>query len=157
MKFETAVRIIMELEGGYSFDSQDPGGETHYGISKRAYPNLDIKNLTPLEAQAIYRRDYWNQIHCDHLPRELRLAVFDGAVNQGILGTAKRLQRAARVVEDGVIGPRTLDRLYKMNRWLLMVNFMSERALGYAKLQHFPRYGRGWMRRLFDVALHSEF
>ena len=33
-------------EGGYVNNSRDPGGETNFGISKRAYPNVDIKNLT---------------------------------------------------------------------------------------------------------------
>ena len=40
-------------EGEYSNDPNDPGGETKWGISKRAYPNLDIKNLTRDGAKTI--------------------------------------------------------------------------------------------------------
>lgn len=44
--FTKAMQFISKWEGEYSNDPFDPGGETKYGISKRAYPNLDIKNLT---------------------------------------------------------------------------------------------------------------
>jgi len=43
MSFERAVTHVLLHEGGYSNDPNDPGGETQYGISKRAYPNEDIK------------------------------------------------------------------------------------------------------------------
>src|SRR5437870_3022167 len=33
------IFIIMGFEGGYVNDPLDPGGETNYGISKRAYPH----------------------------------------------------------------------------------------------------------------------
>ena len=44
--FDLAIPIVLENEGGYINDPNDPGGETKYGISKRSYPALDIKNLT---------------------------------------------------------------------------------------------------------------
>ena len=43
MKFTEAIGVILYHEGGYVNDKDDPGGETMMGISKRAYPNLDIK------------------------------------------------------------------------------------------------------------------
>ncbi len=59
--FEKAMTFIFKWEGGYVNDGNDPGGETNFGISKRAYPNLDIKNLTKDEAKQIYYRDYWEK------------------------------------------------------------------------------------------------
>lgn len=57
-KFDTD---ILEIEGyGYTNDPLDAGGETKYGISKRSYPNEDIKNMTPDRAIEIYTRDFWN-------------------------------------------------------------------------------------------------
>lgn len=44
MNFDLAFEIIIGHEGGYVNDPRDPGGETRYGISKRAYPNEDINN-----------------------------------------------------------------------------------------------------------------
>ena len=49
---------LIEREGGYVNDPDDPGGETKFGISKRAYPHLDIKNLTEEHAADIYYNDY---------------------------------------------------------------------------------------------------
>ena len=54
MEFSDAVKIVLKHEGGYVDDPVDPGGETKYGISKKAYPFLDIKNLTIKQASDIY-------------------------------------------------------------------------------------------------------
>ena len=58
-KFERAFSYVLQNEGVYVNDLDDIGGETKYGISKRSYPNLDIKNLTLEEAQKIYFCNYW--------------------------------------------------------------------------------------------------
>ena len=41
--FERAIDKTLAWEGGYVNDPKDPGGETKYGISKRAHPDVDIK------------------------------------------------------------------------------------------------------------------
>jgi lysozyme family protein len=81
--FDKAIEFVLKREGLYSNDSSDLGGETNFGISKKAYPNLDIKNLTIDDAKEIYRRDYWNDLNCDLLPEKLDIVVFDCGVNQG--------------------------------------------------------------------------
>lgn len=77
-----------KLNGGYSNHPLDMGGETKYGISKKAYPNVDIKNLTKPDAISIYHRDYWLLSGADTLPFSLAACVFDTAVNMGV-GRAK--------------------------------------------------------------------
>ena len=44
--FPLALQFALKWEGGdkYTNDPIDPGGETKYGISKRAYPDIDIKS-----------------------------------------------------------------------------------------------------------------
>ena len=79
--FDTAVTAVLSYEGGYVNDPNDPGGETNWGISKRAYPNLDIRNLTRDRAIQIYRRDYWDSLGCDQFPPAIVIALFDSAVN----------------------------------------------------------------------------
>ncbi|MBI5343968.1 MAG: hypothetical protein HZB83_01285, partial [Deltaproteobacteria bacterium] len=44
--FERAIAFVLRHEGGYANDPRDPGGETNFGISKRAYPMLNIKDLS---------------------------------------------------------------------------------------------------------------
>ena len=107
MNFDRAFEIIIGHEGGYVLDSRDPGGETKYGISKRAYPNEDIKNLTLNRAKELYRRDYWDAVEAESIPDSARLMVFDCAVNCGLTAARKLLQRAVGTKDDGIIGPMT--------------------------------------------------
>jgi len=106
--FERAIPIILKAEGGYVNNPNDPGGETNFGISKRSYPDVDIKNLTVDQASAIYRSDYWIAARCEDLPWPLSLVHFDCAVNQGVARAARLLQHSVGVTEDGVIGPQTI-------------------------------------------------
>ena len=55
--FEDALDLVLKHEGGYVNHPKDPGGETNYGISKRAYPDLDIRHITEEEVASIYRKD----------------------------------------------------------------------------------------------------
>ena len=56
--FDEIIEKVLEHEGKYSNDSDDLGGETNFGITKRFYPDIDIKNLTKEEAIDIYYKDY---------------------------------------------------------------------------------------------------
>ena len=46
MNFDDAFVKLIGFEGGYVNNPADPGGETKYGISRRAYPGEDIANMT---------------------------------------------------------------------------------------------------------------
>lgn len=78
------IEFVLKWEGGYKNDSSDPGGETNWGISKRAYPNLDIKALTREGAIYLYRKDYWEMIGADSMPPHLALVAMNAAVNCGV-------------------------------------------------------------------------
>ncbi len=57
-KFAVALEKVLAHENGYVNDPDDPGGETKFGISKRSYANLNIKDLTREQAAEIYYRDF---------------------------------------------------------------------------------------------------
>ena len=65
--FEKAVEFVLRMEGGYVNDPKDPGGETNFGIAKKSYPGVDIKNLTEEQAEEIYKRDYWEKYNIGEL------------------------------------------------------------------------------------------
>ena len=44
--FDEIIEQVLHHEGGYVNDPKDLGGETNFGITKRFYPDVDIKNLT---------------------------------------------------------------------------------------------------------------
>lgn len=130
MSFDRAIEFILREEGGYVNNPADPGGETKYGISKRAYPNEDIAGLTVEKAKAIYRRDYWSPLGLDSVKYGPALVLLDCAVNQGV-------KRAMQIKEKVATSSQPF-----------VIAFQSERALHYASLSTFPTFGRGWMRRL---------
>ena len=127
--FDDAFRFILRHEGGYSNYPEDPGGETKFGISKRAYPNLDISSLKLHEAKEIYRRDYWNASGADELPFPLNVAHFDTAVNCGI-AKANQFRAVCQGRADFYL---TLRREF------------------YRGLSSFGTFGTGWMRRVDEL------
>jgi lysozyme family protein len=155
MSFELAFEHVIGHEGGYVNDPRDPGGETKFGISKRAYPNEDIKNLTKERAFELYRADYWSRIRGDELPHGIAVCLFDYAVNSGITQAVKTLQRALGVTVDGDFGPATLAALKARTARSLIVDFQAERLLFLTRLDTFQTYGRGWTRRVISTALEA--
>ena len=144
MTFEEAVVHILRHEGGHVNDPKDPGGETKFGISKRAHPSINIASLTVDEAKAIYRRDYWDRINADALPPAMRLLVFDAAVNQGVSAALAMLQSAK--------GPLAIGQVPEKD---LLIRYAKARLTRYRATKNFTLYGSGWLGRLMDVTIES--
>jgi len=157
--FYRCVEKILDNEGGYSNNPNDPGGETNFGISKRSYPNLDIRNLTREKAREIYLNDFYKHFKLDYLKNhELTLQVFDMVVNSGDRGI-KILQKLIAAVPDGIIGLRTLE---KLNREILsgrdlVTAYKLGRIEYYTKLAQNKKAYRsfflGWVVRVFKTKL----
>jgi len=89
--FEMAVNFTLQWEtggdmvkGGYHCDPNDPGGATKWGISKRAHPELDIKNLSLDEAKQIYFNEYWGATPACKLFYPSAVTIFDTSVLCGV-------------------------------------------------------------------------
>lgn len=155
--WDIAIAFVLEQEGGYTMDPNDPGGETNFGISKKAYPDLDIKNLTVGQAQAIYKSDYWTPCRCANLPFAYAVAVFDMAVNQGIGTAIKVLQETFGVVADGVFGPETLAAVTAANGDTRKFKlYLARRLTVYSRLmaanQSLLVFARNWSFRVISLA-----
>jgi lysozyme family protein len=150
MNFDVCIDRVLAHEGGYVNDSRDPGGETRFGISKRAYPSLDIKRLTREAAAEIYRRDYWRMVRGDDLPLPVAFQVFDAAVNHGNDRAIRWLQDSAGVTADGKFGPVTLAAIRSTPPAEIVLRFNARRAAFYVGLSTFDRFGAGWIRRIAD-------
>lgn len=124
-KFERALQAAFRFEGGFSNDPDDRGGATNMGITagtlSRAKINgwvskdATIETLTREQAEVIYQKGYWEPIHGDKLPSPVAEVVFDCAINHGVGGAGRLLQRAINSMNlttpltvDGIIGPKTL-------------------------------------------------
>ena len=108
--FTVRIETGDDADGGYNDLPSDPGGATKWGISQRAYPQLDIASLTREQALELYR-ERWVQAQCDQLPDAVAIAHFDCAFNSGINRAAKILQRTVGATIDGRLGPRTFESL----------------------------------------------
>ena len=145
------IDFILEHEGGYVNDPDDPGGETNFGISKRSYPNLDIKNLTKKQAAEIYERDFYNKVRGDDLPLWLALLVTDFAVNAGIGTAVKRLQRVVGETDDGILGKKTIAACANKPPFILRQTYTEKRLKYYTNLvaqePSMAKFIKGWHRR----------
>lgn len=131
--FEEAFAKVMAAEG-INGDAFDKGGKHKYGISQRAYPDLNLDTLTKEDAKKIYKRDYWDKIKADELPANLRGTAFDAAVNQGVGFATQALAKAGGNPED-------FNQL-RADRYNSIV----------AKDPSQNRYIKGWMNRLNTYA-----
>lgn len=147
ISFDKAFTRLIDHEAGYINDPADPGGETKYGISKRSYPHLDIKNLTLGEARSIYYKDYWMAIGVD-APDSIRFQVFDFGVNSGIGTAIRRLQTALNVADDGDFGERSRNALMHMSESDVLMRYIAERLDFMTRLKNWPDHGKGWSRRI---------
>lgn len=146
--FNTFIERVLGHEAGYINDPADPGGETKWGISKRSYPHLNIKELTREQAIEIYRTDFWEKINADVLSDALDFQALDSAVNSGLVQTVRFLQRAIGVADDGVAGPVTRSALCKADQNDLLLRFLAERLDFMTRLKNWPDHGKGWARRI---------
>jgi len=126
--------LLFEVEGGYVNHPDDPGGETNFGISKRSYPNEDIRNMTRERATVLYDRDYWSRIPAD-APGGVRWFAFDCAVHHG----------ASRALAWLAPDDMTLARFATLER------MTATRLTFMAGLTTWPSFGRGWARRVARV------
>lgn len=153
--FENCLNEILRHEGGYVNDKRDPGGETNMGISKRSYPNEDIRGMTLARAAMIYRRDYWDRVKGDQLPDGIDLVTFDPAVNSGVSRGAKWLQAALgfpRSGQDGKIGPKTVGKAQTTADGVAVIKRACAARMGFLRgLRTWSAFGRGWTRRVASV------
>jgi lysozyme family protein len=135
MIFDDAIKVILRHEGGYVNDPDDLGGETNFGITKRRYPDLDIKNLTKERAIELYRRDFWNRYGMDKFPESVRLAHFDMTVNAGPGNSTRVLQRA--LIQCG-------QNVYTIQRVVYYFKIVVSRPKN-------AKFFYGWIRRTLEV------
>jgi lysozyme family protein len=107
--FDSTFDRLIGNEGGYSNDPADPGGETNWGISKRSYPNVDIKKLTKDGAKAIYLMDFWSPLSADKMHPQL---VFSCLTS--LLTVAFRLLFVTSNVQLALLMMVIGDRIHKL-------------------------------------------
>ncbi len=116
---------IVQREGGFVDDPDDPGGATNFGVTIHTMRRLgldltrdgvvdvaDARALSRAQAVDIFVQHYFAKPGIAALPEALQASVFDMYVNAG--AQAVRILQSLLVkmdfalVVDGVIGPQTI-------------------------------------------------
>jgi lysozyme family protein len=158
-RFRRCLAEVLKHEGGWADHPKDPGGATMKGVTiavfreykGRAVTKDELRNISDDDLEAIYRVGYWDKVRGDDLPAGVDLMVFDLAVNSGPSRAARFLQGAVGADADGVIGPKTLERVKATSATEIIAKMDDRREEFYRSLSTFATFGRGWMRRLDEV------
>ena len=150
--FDKAFDLLIGNEGGYVNNPADPGGETNWGITRAVAVDNgytgSMKSMPKEAAKQIYKKMYWDKLHCDQLGFVVAFQLFDAGVNHGNSQAVKFLQRALSVVDDGVIGAKTIAATNSLDDLQIVMLFNAERIEFYASLKTFSTFGKGWVRRV---------
>lgn len=141
--FGPAFRVLMRLEGKYSNEKNDAGGETFCGITKPRF-NLwvrkyggsgDWPNLTADEVRRCWRDTLWNVEKFGEWIQDQELAntMFQFSALSGVNQAAKELQRAINTVLpkhewlkiDGWAGPKTQSVIDYARVQILRAHFLG--------------------------------
>ena len=178
---------LLKTEGGYVNNPKDPGGATKYGVSLRflvikglidadrdGYADfdldrggkidaLDIKLLTPANAEALYLKLFFIDTGFWGLPRPLDAAVFDFGVNAGTGTSVKMLQRAVNTLiapsaltTDGQLGDKTRAGVVQaLKTGPLLTEFRNQVTAHYRNLVanngDLKRFLDGWLNRVKEL------
>lgn len=153
-----AILKTIKKEGGYVNDPLDAGGETHYGISKRAFPDEDIKGMTIWRAMEIYRKWYADPLRLSEInnPR-IGWKIFDVGVNTGLQRSVKLAQETCGADVDGIMGPQTLRAINETDEVVFFAKFIPALESFYVDIvERNPtqqKFLRGWLTRAADVGV----
>lgn len=123
--FKTAILLTLVHEGGYVDNPDDPGGETNMGISKRQFPDLDIKNLTQDQAIGIYREGYWKELYSQIDSQIIANKLFDLGVLFGVGTAVGILQLTLGITVDHAFGPNTLQAVNDADETSLLASYKA--------------------------------
>ncbi|BBL73191.1 glycoside hydrolase family 108 protein [Methylomagnum ishizawai] len=132
--FQDAFREVVGIEGRYSDNPADSGGETMWGITaataRAAGYAGPMRSMPPAEARRIYKAGFWDRLGLDaiaavsaHVARE----VFEQGVNMGLDRAGRNLQTVLNVLNragsdypdlavDGRVGPATVRAVSELRR-----------------------------------------
>ena len=161
--FETALKIVLQHEGGYGNDPADSGGPTNLGLTFEDMKQVglpatieQIKSLTPETAAPIYKTLYWDAMNLDLIKDSaVATCLFDQGVLLGARTAVMKMQGAVGVSQDGQIGPITAAAINAQDGKKLALKFIRENLMRYNQIVRGNpsqlKFLNGWDDRLFSL------
>lgn len=167
--FNLFIPILQKVEGGYSNATTDKGNYnslrqlvgTNFGISAPFYEDIigrpptvaDMKAITKIKAQGLYKKYFWDDVHGDTIINQsIANIITDHAVNGGEGSIGRIVQRILvedfkkSLTIDGDIGQKTATAINSVDQAVLFNKIKAAResfyySIGGANLN-------GWLNRL---------
>jgi lysozyme family protein len=161
--FKQCLKFLYEHEGGLTNLKNDRGGLTNLGVTHEEYDRYrrlkgetlrSVSMITMEEAEDIYHTFYWKTIQANLLPGGIDNAIFDMAVNNGVVGASKAAQRVAnklmgaKLSIDGHIGPISCDVIDDCEPHVFIDAFCDERLRVDSGFFNWGTFGRAWTNRV---------
>ena len=165
---DRAMSLLVVLEGGSVHHVEgDPGGQTGgRGVTQSTYDRFrrgkrlrlqSVANMSYAEETEILKAGYWDVCHCDDLPSELDLVVFQYAVNRGPNKAIRLLQRGLGVKADGIIGPITEMEAYCCDHELVIEKLLDYMVAWYGTKRKRDKFTDGLVNRVIKTAEFLDF
>ena len=140
-KFDRCIDFVLDHEGYWSEDPNDPGGLTIWGLCMRYEKEqvIAMKSMSQDEAKACARQyyfdTYWTDVGAENYADDIALVVFDGAVNQGV--------NIMKAWLNGLGNQVTADKIvcWRMCRYIERIGLNPNLKV----------FTLGWMNRLTDL------
>lgn len=155
--FARALALVLRAEGGYANDPRDAGGPTYRGITlavaraawKADATADDLRRMPPEVIAAIYRRRYWNAVTADAMPGGLDYALFDLAVNSGVVRALALLRAALGLPSRGHAVDAELLGAVARRDVAATIEALCDRRLNFLRgLKRWAVFGAGWQARM---------
>ena len=158
--FSSAIKKMLNLEGGKSDEGTDRGGRTNFGITQRTYndwkdslkqPRKDVFEISQAEAIKIYKKNYWDLIKGSQLPHDIAQAILSMALTDGPQDAIKHTQKILGIPPTGTMGPITMKAIWsaaKQKGTKRLTNYIVDKQIQrYQSDEQAKTYGRGWTNR----------
>jgi lysozyme family protein len=160
--------FILRWEGGFVNDPLDRGGATNKGITigtfRRFYGKEasveQLKQITDDQWLRIFKEGYWNPWKADQIKNQsIANIVVDWAWASGPVTAIKQVQRILGVVDDGVVGPKTLAAINSADQQTLFAKIHAARLKFVENIvQKNPtqvRFLKGWKNRINAIKFEA--
>jgi lysozyme family protein len=158
--YKTLIPFILQWEGGFVDDPDDTGGATNKGVTIATFKKVygatstveQLKKITDEQWTNIFKKEYWDRWRGDDIvSQSIANIVVDWVWLSGTYGITL-VQRLLSVVQDGVVGPKTITALNAQDAKKLFDNIKTIRVQYIndiiKKTPKKEKYRKGWMNRL---------
>lgn len=158
--FSSAIKKMLNLEGGKTYEKSDRGGKTNFGITQRTFntwrdsikqPRADVFKITQEEAKEIYKKNYWDLIKGSQLPHDVAQAILSMALTDGPQDAIRHTQKILGIPPTGIMGPITMKSIWsaaKQKGTKKLTNYIVDKQIQrYQSDEQAKTYGKGWTNR----------